>query len=106
MTIQVRSYLNGNLAIQMISWEDGTPEPWSTLTVNLDRMCQKNCAFIDTNNNGDSILPWLIRYGLAVPTGILARSGYCVYPEFRFRENALRDADPEGYMTYLTQAAV
>lgn len=60
--LQVRSYLNGNLAIQMITCEDG--EPWNTLTVNLGGKCKKDCAFIDTNNNGDSILPWLVRNGL------------------------------------------
>ena len=86
--LQVRSYLNGNLAIQMITCEDGEP-------------CKKDCAFIDTNNNGDSILPWLVRNGLAVPTGVLGRSGYCVYPEFRFRDSALKEADPDGYENYL-----
>ena len=99
MTLQVRSYLNGNLAIQMIICEDG--EPWNTLTVNLGGTCKKDCAFIDTNNNGDSILPWLVRNGLAVPTGVLGRSGYCVYPEFRFRDSALKEADPDGYENYL-----
>ena len=49
VTLQVRSYLNGNLAIQMLTCEDG--EPWNTLTVNLGEKCKKDCAFIDTNNN-------------------------------------------------------
>ena len=31
--LQVASYMNGNLAIEMITWEDGCPEPWNTLTV-------------------------------------------------------------------------
>ena len=33
--LQVAAYMNGNLAIEMITWEDGCPEPWNTLTVNL-----------------------------------------------------------------------
>ena len=99
VTLQVRSYLNGNLAIQMITCEDG--EPWNTLTVNLGGTCKKDCAFIDTNDNGDSILPWLVRNGLAVPTGVLCRSGCCVYPEVRFRDSALKEADPDGYENYL-----
>ena len=101
ITLQVSSYPHGNLAIQLLGWEAGYPEPWSSLTVNLDGRREKNCAFIDTNNNGDNILPWMYRHGLAVPTGVLSRSGYCVYPEFRFRESALREADPEGYENYL-----
>ena len=49
--LQVAAYMNGNLAIEMITWEDGCPEPWNTLTVNLTWQCEKDCAFIDTNNN-------------------------------------------------------
>ena len=47
--LQVTSYLNGNLAIQMMTWESGDPEPWATLTVNLPGQRQKDHAFIDTN---------------------------------------------------------
>lgn len=39
--LQVTSYLNGNLAIQMVTWESGDPEPWATLTVNLPGQRQK-----------------------------------------------------------------
>ena len=81
-------------------------EPWSTLTVNLGRKLEKDCAFIDTNNNGDGILPWLIRHGLGVPTGVLERSGYCVYPEFRFRKKVLREAHLDGYEMYILRYAV
>lgn len=99
--LQVAAYLDGNLAIEMIVWEDGGPEPWNTLTVNLPGQRQKDCAFIDTNNNGEDVLSWIILHGLAVPTGNMARSGFFTYPEYRFRENRLRDIDPEGYKDYL-----
>lgn len=102
ITLKVASYMEGNLAIQMISWEDGFPEPWNTLTVNLDGMRKKDCAFIDINNNGKEILAWIIRYGLAVPTGVWKNSGYCSYPEYRFKESVLHEMDPEGYEEYLT----
>ena len=59
--LQVASYMNGNLAIEMITWEDGCPEPWNTLTVNLTWPCEKDCAFIDTNNNGKEILILLLQ---------------------------------------------
>ncbi len=55
--LQVTSYLNGNLAIQMVTWESGDPEPWATLTVNLPGQRQKDHAFIDTN--ADSEFPHL-----------------------------------------------
>ena len=98
--LQVTSYLNGNLAIQMVTWESGDPEPWATLTVNLPGQRQKGHAFIDTN--ADSEFPiWLIRHGLAIPTGRTMQSGFCTYPEYRFRANRLQELDPEGYAGYL-----
>ena len=98
--LAVTSYVGGNLAIQMVAWEDGYPEPWASLTVNLDGKRQKDCAFIDTN--GDPDFPvWIIRNGLAVPTGILQRSGFCEYPEYRFRADRLQELDPDGYASYL-----
>lgn len=98
--LQVTSYLNGNLAIQMVTLESGDPEPWATLTVNLPGQRQKDHAFIDTN--ADSEFPtWLIRHGLAIPTGHTMQSGFCTYPEYRFRANRLQELDPEGYAGYL-----
>lgn len=99
--LQVATYLNGNLAIEMITWENGCPEPWSTLTVNLSELCEKDCAFIDTNNNGKEILIWIKKHKLAVPTGRQLPSGFCTYPEYRFQENLLREIDPDGYEAYL-----
>ena len=99
--LQVASYMNGNLAIEMVTWEDGCPEPWNTLTVNLMWPCEKDCAFIDTNNNGKEILKWLKKHELAAPTGMELRSGYCTYPEYRFQEALLREIDPDGYEAYL-----
>lgn len=101
ITLEINSYLGGNLAIQMVSWEEGTPELWSFLTVDLDGVREKDCAFIDVNDNGEAILAWIIRYGLAVPTGVRKKSGYCSYPEYRFKETVLREIDQEGYEAYL-----
>lgn len=101
ITLRVGSYLEGNLAIMMDVWKDEAPEPWNTLTVNLMGTRDKDCAFIDVNNNGKDIIIWMIRNGLAVPTGKRASSGYCVYPEYRFRAAVLRECDPHGYEEYL-----
>lgn len=95
--------MEGNLAIQLFSWQDDYLEQWSTLTVNLDGIREKDCAFIDINNNGEDILVWITRYGLAVPTGSWKRSGYCSYPEYRFKETLLRESDSEGYANYVTE---
>lgn len=101
ISLQVTSYMEGNLAIMMNAWKGKSSEPWNVLTVNLMGIRDKDCAFIDTNNNGKEIITWIIRNGLAVPTRRYGSSGYCVYPEYRFREDVLRECDPEGYEEYL-----
>ena len=91
ITFEIHKYAdNDNLAILMISWDEGYPEHWSTLTVNLDEKCKPTCAFIDTNNNGEDIVKWLVDNKLGHPTGKLGFSGFCVYPEFEFDMDELK----------------
>jgi hypothetical protein len=73
----------------MITWEEDWPEPWSDLTVNLGVKCADNCAYIDTNNNGDRIVEWLITNKIATLTGGMRSSGFCVYPEMKFNMDEL-----------------
>jgi hypothetical protein len=80
---------NRNLYVGMITWEDGWEEPWSDLTVNLDVKCAEDCAFIDTNNNGEKILLWLIQNNLGDLTGRMQPSGFCLFPEFKFNMEEL-----------------
>lgn len=101
IALKVTTYLNGNLAINMEAWDDGYAEPWSNLTVNLDGERRKDCAFIDSNHNGEDIIIWIIRNGLAIPTGVRQRSGFCEYAEYRFRADRLQELDPQGYAAYL-----
>ena len=92
MTFELGSYTeNGNLYVGLVTNEEGYPEPWSTLTVNLSVKCADDCAFIDTNNNGDAIIDWLVENKLGKPTGRIKASGWCVYPEFKFDMNALAE---------------
>lgn len=99
--LNVATYPEGNLAITMTVWKDNIPKPWNVLTVNLPGIREKDCAFIDTNNNGNDIFAWIIRNGLGVPTGRMQQSGFCTYPEFHFRPEVLQDIDPDGYADYL-----
>lgn len=75
---------NGNLAIEMVTYEDGYPEPWSMLTVNLDDVLEPDCAYVDINNNGEDITAWIEQNSLGTPTGHIGYSGFCVYPEYKF----------------------
>ena len=81
---------NGNLYVGLVTHEEGYPEPWSDLTVNLGVKCEPNCAFIDTNNNGSEIIEWLYSNGLGHLTGNMKASGWCVYPEFKFNMDRLK----------------
>ena len=90
MSFELANYTeNGNLYVGLISHDDGYPQPWQNLTVNLSVRCKPNRAFIDTNNNGDEIVDWLISMKLGHLTGNLMPSGWCVYPEFEFNMEAL-----------------
>lgn len=65
-------------------------ESETIITVNLPGAERSaGCQFIDTNNNGEEVLDWLMLYGLCTPTGRYAVSGFCKYPEVDFiRANA------------------
>lgn len=102
VTLKIARYGNGNLAIVLMRQElEGFWDVWTRLTVNLPELCDTDCAYIDVNNNGDEILSWLSKNGLAIPTGRSASSGYCTYPEYHFDPDALKRLDPDGYAAYL-----
>ena len=85
ITLNLSQYSNNrNLYVGLLTHEDGFPEPWSNLTVNLGINCKGNCAFIDINNNGKEIVSWLVENNLGKLTGRTQISGYCTYPEFEF----------------------
>lgn len=85
ITFHLNHYLeNNNLYVGMLCHDDGYPEPWSDLTVNLSIKCDDDCAFIDTNNNGEGILLWLTLNNIAMPTGRTVQNGFWVYPEVKF----------------------
>ena len=75
---------NGNLAIQATIEEDGFEEPWSTITVNIDKL-PENWACIDTNNNGNCIITELVGAGYCSVVGYKA-SGWCEYPVVEFTD--------------------
>ncbi len=83
---------NDNLYVGIVCWGEGYPEPWSDLTVNLSVKCEDDCAFIDINNNGE-VIDWLIENNIAVPTGRVEASGFCLYPEVRFNKDFLAQLD-------------
>lgn len=79
------------LAVQMFCWNEKY-EYWEarcTLTVNTnDKPLNKNCAFIDINNNKD-IIGWMLKNGMGRTTKRFSVSGFCTYPEFEFNDRTL-----------------
>lgn len=82
---------NNSLAIQVLEYPSGMP--FSVLTVNIpdrdfyiDDDVENNIAFVDINNN-----PWakefIEKYKLGENMHIIAQSGYCMYPAYKFRED-------------------
>jgi hypothetical protein len=74
----------------MYSWDNGYPEPWGILTINLDKRAN-DCAFIDTNDNGEDIIDWIVSNDLGALTGEIGYSGFCCYPEVRFNLGKVRE---------------
>lgn len=101
LELQVRSYYNGcQLALMLVDWSEGEPEPWGDLTVNLGASMEKNCAFVDVNDLGESILSWIEKNGLGKPSGRSQCSGFVTYPEYRFDPKRLLELDDYGYQEH------
>lgn len=87
---------NGSLAVYLFLDEDNDYEPYALLTVNLPESDnnKEDEAYLDTNN-----LPYaktfVKKYGLAVPTGRVAYSGFCTYPLYKFDLERLKKLEDE-----------
>ena len=73
-------------------------ETFVDLTVNLGvKPTNENCAFVDTNNN-----KWAEKFlktnNIATPTGRIASSGFCLYPEYCFNIKKLKNLQDDMEM--------
>lgn len=50
-----------------------------------------NC--IDVNNLGYEAVDFLVSIGAGKPTGVLIKSGYCIYPVFKFNKEFIDNLD-------------
>lgn len=92
--------MNGNMYIGLVSKdEDGYLEPYSDLTVNLDRKVPDYCAYVDVNNMPEAE-KFISENELGYFTGLVQRSGYCMYPLYSFNADKLRELCPEGMRMY------
>lgn len=78
-TFKIGKYTNGNLAISI---KDDSGFPLCRLTTNLD-VVDPDCAYLDVNNCefAEKLLQIL---DIATFTGITKRSGFVIYPLYKF----------------------
>ncbi len=70
---------NGRIFIGLITNEDGYPEPFGDVTVNIDAPAPDYCGYLDTNNLSN-VENFIRENDLGEFTGLTGRSGYCEYP--------------------------
>lgn len=86
---------NGSLAIAMTSYSEGYAEPWDNLTVCLDQQPSNACCAFVKSDEWHKYPEFLERNAIAVPTGVIATSGYNIYPEYRFSAEVLAEMDEQ-----------
>jgi len=98
--LEVLPYLNnGRLGISLVGYEDGFPEPFGNLTVNIDAPTPDYCGYLDTNNLSNAE-KFVADNDLGEFTGLTGRSGYCEYPLYLFNVDKLRELCPEQMAAY------
>ncbi len=90
---------NGRIFIGLISNEDGYPEPFANVTVNIDAPAPHYCGYLDTSNLSN-VEEFVTKNGLGEFTGFMGRSGYCEYPLYLFDAEKLRSLCPAQMAVY------
>ena len=100
VTLSVSSYLdNKSLYVGMMAVDDGFPEPYGNVTVNLSGTVPAYCAYIDINNMPEAE-GFLVENGIAEFTGMTKGSGFCTYPLYCFDLKRMRELCPDGMLEY------
>lgn len=100
VTLTVNTYVDNNsLYVGMTTIEDGFPELYGDVTVNLLSSMPPYCAFVDTNNMPE-LEDFLVKNGIAEFTGLAQTSGFCSYPLYQFNVEKMRGLCPDGMAAY------
>lgn len=98
ITLKISSYTDGSLGIAMFYYDEDYKQnmPYAALTVNLSTELEPDCAFVDTNNGGKTIMPFIEKNKLGVPTGRTKKSGFYTYPEVKFDIARIRELEKKS----------
>lgn len=103
VSLQVSPYPdNGCLCIKLITWNEGYPEPFGYLTVNLPGSIPDYYAYIDTDSMPE-FEEFVVTNGLGTFTGFEKKDRYGVYPLYSFNKDLLKELCPEGMTLYENQ---
>lgn len=98
--LTVNTYMNNkSLYVGLTTVEDGCPEPYGNVTVNLLKSVPAYCAFVDTNNMPE-LEDFLVKNRIAEFTGIEQQSGFCSFPLYLFDLEKLREFCPVEMEVY------
>lgn len=100
---KLNTYLENNNLYVGLDFFDPDFEAWlpfTDVTVNVGKLPFLESA-IDTNNNGNGIIDFLVQNGFGELTDKFIPSGFCVFPVFRFNEEKLREIDNETFEQYV-----
>ena len=98
--LDIQTYQNnGRIFIGLITNEDGYPEPFADVTVNIDAPAPNYCGYLDTNNLSN-VERFVCENDLGEFTGLTGRSGFCEYPLYLFNVDKLRELFPSEMEVY------
>lgn len=92
---------NNNLALGFDFYDEEFEdwEPYCYATVNVGALPYLHSA-IDINDNGRRFVDFLVSNGFAEMTPYSIPSGFSVFPVMRFKEECLKEIDPETFAKY------
>lgn len=85
--LQVAEYLDGNTYVGLTDEDDFY---YNDITVNLGIDLPEYFGFVDTNNNPNAE-SFILDNELGENTGETMRSGFCVYPLYKFNQEKLEN---------------
>lgn len=103
LALAVESYEDsGRLAVELFCLEDGYPEPYAMLTVNLlGETVKPNEAFIKDFDENQGLLQFVLDNHLGTLCPEQGFSGLCSYPKIAFDMEKLKEFDRKGTEKYL-----
>ncbi len=90
MMFHITSYVNnGNLALELMFWEDERWQDFCDVTVNLGMTLAEDEGYVNTNDMPD-ILEWLVENKLAEKLEEPTQVNFAQYPKVRFNMELIR----------------